>query len=740
MNAVLKIQPYHRSLQAMVYIRQSTPKQVLLHTESTKRQYQLAAVAQQWGWPSPPIVVIDEDLGLSGTSSEQRLGFQRLVTAISLGTVGIVLVTEISRLSRLNSDWHRVIELCAVFQTLIADEDGIYDPRDPKDRLLLGLKGTLFAAELDILRHRMRGNLLNKARRGELVVRLPVGYRRLHDGQAVLEPDAEVRQTLPLIFEQFALLKNARALQRYFYQHQLKMPRLVPAGADYGGIRWVKPTYQMIQPVLTTPTYAGVFVYGRRQREVQPGEPPVVKERRLPVDEWEIVVPDTYPAYIDYDQYLANRRQLRDNRYNFDKKGRGAAREGNALLQGILLGGRCGRPMTVSSGNRYQVYQCRRAQLYYAEAQCQTFPVHHLDHAISELLLQALEPAQLDMALNALAALEQERQGLDRHWQLRLERARYHVQRAQRQYDAVEPENRLVARELERRWNEALAALPPLEQDYESVRRTELAPLSDEEQAEVRRLAQNLPAVWQAPTTQPVDRKRLLRLAITEVTVTADPTTRRADCVILGSGGAITQHQVQRPPLGWSCRTEPRVVDRIRELANSYPDHQIAARLNADGIPTRTGKPWTYQRVHSMRKVYHLPSPCPITTGQTTPRGDGLLSARAAARLLPVSPSLIQWWAQRGILVKDQRVAASKLGVRVNESDIARLDGSADATQLATIPEIRQARQLSQGEVWDLVRQGHYLAYRMARGRCWEWRLRPCDSSEQIAASHVRSV
>jgi len=232
MNAVLKIQLYHLNLQAMVYLRQSTPKQVLLHPESTKRQYQLAAVAQQGGWPAPQIVVIDEDLGLSGTSSAQRTGFQRLVTAISLGTVGIVLVTEISRLSRLNSDWHRVIELCAVFQTLIADEDGIYDPRDPNDRLLLGLKGTLFAAALDILRHRMRGNLLNKARRGELVVRLPVGYRRLHDGQAVLEPDAEVRQTLQLIFEQFVLLKNACAIQRYVYQPQLKMPRLVQAGAD----------------------------------------------------------------------------------------------------------------------------------------------------------------------------------------------------------------------------------------------------------------------------------------------------------------------------------------------------------------------------------------------------------------------------------------------------------------------------------------------------------------------------
>jgi len=347
-----KIQSHHLSRQALVYVRQSTLKQVQLNQESTRRQYQLADLAQAWGWPRPRVQVIDEDLGLSGASSHQRTGFQRLVAAISLGEVGLVLVTEVSRLSRLNSDWHRVIELCAVFETLIADDDGIYDPRDINDRLLLGLKGTLFSAELHILHARMRENLLHKARRGELALRLPVGYRRLHDGSVVQDPDEQVRQTLHILFEQFDILKSARAVQRYFLQHHLNMPRLIQDGINHGDLIWVQPTYQMIQQVLTNPVYAGVFVYGRRKTVATPGDPPQVHTHRLPLAEWEIVIPDIYPAYISYDQYVRNRQTLQDNQYNFVKKSHGAPREGRGLLQGRLLCGRCGRRMTPSYVNR----------------------------------------------------------------------------------------------------------------------------------------------------------------------------------------------------------------------------------------------------------------------------------------------------------------------------------------------------------------------------------------------------
>jgi DNA invertase Pin-like site-specific DNA recombinase len=541
MNSSTKIQAQHLTRQAIVYIRQSTPRQVQLNQESTRRQYQLVDQAHQWGWPRPLIKVIDEDLGLSGASSHHRLGFQRLVAAISQDEVGLVLVTEISRLSRLNSDWHRVIELCAVFGTLIADADGLYDPRDPNDRLLLGLKGTLYAAELHILRARMRENLLNKARRGELALRLPVGYRRLADGTVILEPDEQVRHTLQLLFEKFKLLKSARAVQRYFLQNQINMPRLFQKGIDKGQIIWVKPTYQMIQQVLTSPVYAGVFVYGRRKTQTFAGDPPHTQTRPVPIDEWDIVIPDIYPAYISYEQYQINRQVLRDNLYNFQKKGQGAPREGRGLgapregrglLQGILVCGCCGRRMTPTYGSKYQGYVCRREQITYAAPQCQSFPMRYLDQAVSELFLQAVQPAQLETMLAALDELEREQQMLDRQWQLRLEQARYQVQLAQRQYDAVDPENRLVASALEKRWNDALLNLDQLEQAYAQSQSDQLAPLTEAEQQAIRQLAHDLPALWQASTTSAADRKRLLRLVVREITLTVDAETRSAEFVI----------------------------------------------------------------------------------------------------------------------------------------------------------------------------------------------------------------
>jgi DNA invertase Pin-like site-specific DNA recombinase len=722
-----KIQAHHLARQAIVYVRQSTPKQVLLNQESTRRQYQLAEVANDWGWPRPLIQVVDDDLGLSGASSHHRVGFQRLVAAISLGEVGLVLVTEVSRLSRLNSDWHRVIELCAVFETLIADGDGLYDPREVNDRLLLGLKGTLFSAELHILHARMRESLLNKARRGELALRLPVGYRRLHDGRVVLDPDEQVRHSLNILFEQFTHLRSARAVQRYFYEHQLHLPRLAQTGPDYGRLVWVEPTYQMIQQVLTSPVYAGVFVYGRRKQQTVPGDPPEVHTHRLPLEEWDIAIPEVYPAYISYDQYLLNRQILRNNMYNFEKKSYGAPRTGRGLLQGALICGRCGRRMTPSYG-AYQAYVCRREQVTYAASQCQAFPMVYLDQAIGDIFMSAVQPAQLETMLQALAVLEQERQTLDRQWQLRLERARYEVRLAQRQYDAVDPDHRLVAYALEKRWNEALLDLNRLEQEYAQEQRRDLAPLTETEQEAVRQLAQDLPVLWQAPTTTAADRKRLLRLVIREVTLTVHPEARAADFVILWSGDVITHHSVTCPPIGWHCVTDETTVQRISTLAITCPDHQIAEMLNAEGVRTQTGKLWTYERVRSIRKQHQIPTHCPIDPTQPTPRGDGLISAKMAAQLLQVSPAAVHLWAAQGVLHSDQRVRASKVWVRVNDSDLTRLNGSLQCNHLPTIADVMATYQITRDEVWALIRTGHYLPYRVRNGRSWEWRLEKIGS------------
>ena len=722
-TAATKIHPPHQRRQALVYVRQSTSKQLAVNQESTRRQYQLAERAQALGWPAPRVVVIDDDLGLSGSGSAARAGFQRLVSAIGLGEVGAVFVTEVSRLSRLNSDWHRVIELCAVFDTLIADEDGIYDPADPNDRLVLGLKGTLFAAELHILRARMRGGLLNKARRGALALRLPVGYRRLPDGTVVQEPDEAVRDVLATIFAQFAQLGSARAVQRYLQAHGLQMPRHLQTGPDAGRIRWVTPTYQMVQMVLHSPVYAGLFVYGRRREVAAPGDPPQVATHRVPIDEWAIVVPGVYPAYLSEEQFRVNRRRLCDNQYNFVKRRRGAVREGPGLLVGVLVCGRCGGRLTPTYSAAHHAYVCRRAKATYDAPTCQSFPQRDLDRLAADAFLAAVQPAALETLLAALAAHEAERQALERHWAQRLERARYEAARAQRQYDACEPENRLVARTLETRWNAALAAVAQLEQEHAAAQRSALAPLTAEEQAAARALASDLPAVWHAPTTTAADRKRLLRLVIQEVAVTVAPDHRAADVVIRWSGGATTAHAITRPPVGWHCTTAPAVVARLRELAQHLPDHRITERLNAEGLTTQTGKPWTHQRVASIRHQHAIPTACPVGTAVRAVRGDGFMPVALAAERLGVSRSLVHVWVGLGALVGEQRVAASKRWVRLTAADADRLDGRHDWSAFPTLRQVQREQGWDRAELWARVRTGEYVAYRHPTRQRWEWRL-----------------
>src|SRR5262249_32268870 len=445
------------------------------------------------------------------------------------------------------------------------------------DRLVLGLKGTLFSAELHIIRARMRGGLLNKARRGALAQRLPVGYRRLGDGCVVQDPDDQVRTTLLTLFEQFALLQTARGCQRSFFTHQLRIPRLEQPGLQAGKVIWVRPTYQMIHHVLTNPAYAGLFVYGRRVQQAKPGDPPLLRSHRRPLEEWEIVVPDVYPPYVSEAQYLANRAILQANQYNFVKKRRGAPRDGPGLLAGLVVCGRCGRRMTVSYGGEHHVYQCRREQMTYAEPGCQYFPISYVDPVVRDACFSAIQPPQLQVLLGALDALERQRQALDRQWQLKLERARYAARLAERQYDACDPDNRLVAGALEKRWNDALAAVQEVEQAYAAASPTDLAPLTETGQQALLQLAGDLQALWDAPTTSMADRKRLLRLAIQEVTVTVQSTKpRSAQLTIFWSGGLTTNQTVTCRPTGWHCLTSSTVVDRLRELAQTLPDHQIA--------------------------------------------------------------------------------------------------------------------------------------------------------------------
>jgi hypothetical protein len=425
---------------------------------------------------------------------------------------------------------------------------------------------------------------------------------------------------------------------------------------------------------------------------------------------------------------------LKDNLYNFARKGRGAPREGLALLTGLVVCGRCGRRMAVSYGSLYHSYHCRRAQVDYGEALCQSCPVGTLDALVTAAFLEAMEAVGMEATLAALEALEREQEAVDRHWQLRLERARYEVALAQRQYDAVDPDNRLVARELERRWNTALGALETLDSEYALRRRTDLMPLSAAERAEIRRIAADLPGLWRAETTMPVDRKRLLRLAVAAVTVTVDRTTRRVDVVILWTGGATSTHTAFLPPVGIHATTDAAVIARIRELSSELPDHAIAHALNALGLRTRTGKGWTYERVRSMRKQHGIPTGCPIRTGSLEPRADGRLSARAAATRLGVTPSLVHLWVRHGIITCDQRCRCSKQWVQLTDADITRLDGSADVSGLPTLTEVAEETGLERDAVWARVRHGDYIAFRTPRGRDqWEWHLKERPASNNIA-------
>lgn len=721
-----KVEARHLRLLALVYIRQSTPQQLQNNQESTRRQYELARRAQRMGWPESAVRVIDDDLGMSGASSQNRTGFQRLVAAIGLGEVGIVLVTEVSRLSRLNSDWHRVIELCAVFRTLIADEDGVYDAQNPNDRLLLGVKGTLFAAELHILHARMHGALLHKAQRGELTVALPVGYRRRADGTVVQDPDDAVRLAVAMVFERFATLGNARGVLRHFIDNGLRMPRIVQAGPEKSQAVWVRPAYAMIHRMLNNPAYAGAFVYGRVRQDITAGNPPTTVERRLPPEEWAIVVQDVYPAFISYDRFLANRRKLWANRYNFAAKGRGAVRMGAALLQGLVQCGRCGRQMGVSYGRQQPRYECRQAQMHHAEPMCQSFVAGDVDAAVVETFLEAMRPAGLDATLAALRNLERERQAVDRQWQLRLERARYEARLAQRQYDVVDPDNRLVARELERRWEAALAEAEALQRDYEHLLVTELRPLDAVEAEDVRRLASDLPALWAAETTTPADRKRLLRLVVASVTVTVKAGRNGADIQVLWSGGARTAHWVDSPGHGRHLRTDAGVLETIRGLASRMPDHQVAAALAEQGLLSRQGKPWTRGRVASMRHQHAIPTACPTQTRGVTMRADGFVPAKVAARQLGITLAALRVWAHRGVLVSDQSSGASKIWIRLEPGDVERLGGDADTAGMERVRDVAQKSGGSISSVWERVRRKEFSAYRTRRGRNqWDWRLAP---------------
>ena len=652
-----KIRADHLERKAFIYIRQSTLVQVRDNTGSKARQYDLVQRAMRLGWAQENIIVIDQDQGHSGASVVGRDGFQALVSEVGLGHAGAVLSLEVSRLARSCSDWYRLIEICGLSNTLVIDEEGIYDPNQYNDRLLLGFKGTMSEAELHWLHSRLQGGKLEKAQKGDLRFRLPSGLVYDPLNHIILDPDEQVQQAVRLVFDLFDQFGSAMAVVQYFNTNQLLFPTRFWGGTKDGELIWQALSHGRMLAILHNPAYAGAYVYGKTQTRTKslPGEAPRVKgrTRQVTMHDWPIVLKDVHPAYISWDQFLRNLQRLDDNRTWRPDERRGAAREGQALLQGIVLCGRCGRRMSVRylQDGSVWAYICAQAHSQHAEKTCQFLTGNDIDTAVAQTFLEAMQPAQLEVSMAAFEQIEGRAQQVDRQWQLRIERSRYEADLARRRFYAIDPENRLVARTLEHDWNDKLTQVEQLEHEYEALPKWIDHLVSPAERQRILALAQDLPAIWQAPTTSHTERKQLLRFLIKDVTLTRQDSSVQIN--IRWQTEAVTAREVACRPK--SCdlrRTSPAVVGRVRVLARDHTDRQVANLLNQEGLSPGLGGTFSASKVQWIRYTYQIANNCPKAPGlcPTGQRGDGRYSARTVVQLLNVNVSTIADWCKAGIL------------------------------------------------------------------------------------------
>ena len=630
---------------ACLYVRQSSLQQVREHQESTARQYALKRRALALGWAADQIVVIDDDLGLSGASAAERTGFQRVVADVGLRRVGVVMGLEVSRLARNSSDWHRLLEICALSETLILDEDGLYDPAHFNDRLLLGLKGTMSEAELHVLRARLIGGQLNKARRGELSMPTPLGYVVGPDGKLMLDPDEQIQGAVRIVFGTFQRTGSAGAVVRYFREQEVAWPQRVSVGPRAGTFVTGALGHRRVLQILHNPRYAGASVYGRtRQRKLRLAGQPAY--RRLPREEWTVFLPNAHPGYISWEQYEANQATLRENARSTGGNRRSAPREGVALLQGLVICGRCGDRMTVgytvSRGHPTPHYSCQRRSIERGESPCQRLPGAVIDRVVSKLVLETVTPAAIDVAVEVFDELRNRAAEIDRAKRAQIARLREDAERAQRQFLLVRPENRLVADNLERHWNQALQRLAEAEAAYARAGKTQPPPVTAEMKEQVMALVADLPRVWDDSRTPARDRKRMLRLLIEDVTLLRDDVIRIS---IRWRGGAT--RQIECPlPLGAPDlrRTPAALVEHVRALATEQTDGQIAETLNRRWLRTGCGLPFTSTRVRTLRESYNIDSYLQHLTRA------GWLTVPQMAVQLDVHLSTAKRFAQEGVL------------------------------------------------------------------------------------------
>jgi excisionase family DNA binding protein len=599
-----KITPEHLAREAYVYVRQSTADQLLNNPESRRRQYALVERAHELGWEQ--VIVIDEDLGRSG-GGQVRPGFERLLAAICAGTAGAVLAIEASRLARNGRDWHTLLEFCAFVNSLIIDEDGIYDPRLINDRLLLGLKGTFSELELSIFRQRSREALRLKAARGELYMLVAIGYRRGADDRLEQDPDRRIREALSLVFRKFSDIGSVRQLALWLRQEGIDLPVAV-YGPQGRAVQWRPPRYHMVHRLLTNPIYAGAYVFGRTGSRVrlEGGRKVIVRGFVRRREEWEVLIRDHHDGYISWEEYDRNQKIIAGNANMKGTMVAGSVRNGGGILVGLLRCGHCGRKLKVLHHARRDTrYICNREMDYASDKKCIAFNNMRVDAAVSAEVLRAISPLGIDAALQLIADREQASGERLRQSEMALQQARYEVTHARRQYDAVDPDNRLVASELERRWNERLAAAARLEEQIWSLQNEQPRVLCDDERAALLALADDLPRLWNHPAASSETRKRILRAVLKEIIVTVEASRLRL--VLHWQGGDHTRLEVAKNRTGQNrWKTDVETVQLVRDLARILPDHSIAPLLNRLGIRSAKGQSWTQLRVRNFRSVHRI--------------------------------------------------------------------------------------------------------------------------------------
>jgi DNA invertase Pin-like site-specific DNA recombinase len=658
----IKILDWHLDLLLIVYVRQSDPQQVLNHRESRERQYALADLAAAWGWPRDRILIIDDDQGKSGRTADQRSGFQRILTEVTMEHVGLILGIEMNRIARNNRDWHNLLEMCAIFGTLLADEDGVYDPRDSNDRLLLGLKGTISEFELVTMRNRLERGRLHKAQRGALFHRVPTGYIKLSTERVEMDPDEQVREVVRLIFDKYDELGTAWGVFHYLARNNIRLGFRPFHGPNRGNLEWRRPVLLTVFQILRHPIYAGAYTYGRRPHKrirTATGEL-TTAGNWVPMEQWKVLIRDHLPAYITWDRYMANQESLHQHRSASGCKG--SPRDGSALLTGLIVCGNCGRCLRPSYRTRYGAYySCVRHLHEGTEQTCFGLKAAPVDDLLSQQILRALEPAALELSCQALEDVQRDRGRLDKHWKQRLERARHDAEDAERRCRAVDPEYRLVARSLEQRWEETLRAERQVHDDYDRFLHEQTPKLTHEERARIAALSSDLPALWHASGTTHRDRKEIVRHLVEKVVVHVKKESEYVDVMIHWRGGFVSQHEVVRPVKTYEqLRDLDKLMDRIVALRHKgRTAAEIAVYLNQEGfVPPKRCGAFYPELVHELLVRRGLSNEKKYAS-QLGPQEWWLPKL---AEAIPVSAGKLADWARRGWL-HSRRTPAQHLWV-----------------------------------------------------------------------------